>query len=264
MASARVEADPLCGVDDWASVALEKLLAKSGFARDGRPFHPGAEVDFELIAALAKCLADPDVKFPQRYWLGVRMGYRRRLPRTPAVYPRKSRWAAHVGTEVEIAEWAANYSSARHIEDKVNETFEEQERQGMMLRTTYREAKEIYRDRWRIAALAAVGPESDERVVHGGTHQVGVNPGIETPLHEDFSRHLGLGGGLLSVRLLRTRLRREQSPPSGTNRSGGLWPPGVLFGRGAGVHQGWRPSLSEHGGHLRDRFGFLSGTDSGR
>ena len=32
----------------------------------------------------------------------------------------------------------------------------------------------------------------------------------------------------------------------------------MLFGRGAGVHQGLRPRLAEHDGHLRDRFGFLS------
>ena len=197
LACARVEADPLRGLDDRVRVALEKLLAKSGFARDGRPNHPGAEVDFELIAALAKHLGDPDAKFPKKYRLGVRMGYRLRLPRTPAVYPRKSRWAAHVDTEVEIAEWAANYSSARHIGDKVNETFEEQERQGMMLPTTYREAKESYRDRLRIAAFGAVGPEGDERVVHDGTHQVGVNPGIrvrdqdEAPLHDDLAAILG-------------------------------------------------------------------------
>ena len=107
LACARVEADPLRGLDDRARMASEKLLAKSGFARDGRPNHPGAEVDFELIAALAKYLGDPDAKFPQKYRFGVRMGYRPRLPGTPAVYPRKSRWAAHVGAEVEIAEWAA-------------------------------------------------------------------------------------------------------------------------------------------------------------
>ena len=106
LACARVEADPLRGLDGRARVALEKLLAKSGFGRDGRPNHPGAEVDFDLTAALAKYLGDPDTKLPQKYKLGVRMGYRRRLPRTSAVYPRKSHWAAHVGTEVEIAEWA--------------------------------------------------------------------------------------------------------------------------------------------------------------
>ena len=94
---------------------------------------------------------------------------------------------------MEIAEWATSYSSARHIEDKVNGTFEEQDRQGVVLRTTYREAKEIHRDRLRIADLGVVGPEGDERVVHDGTHQVGVNPGIrvrdqdETPLHEDLA-----------------------------------------------------------------------------
>ena len=87
LACARVEADPLRGLDGRARVALEKLLAKSGFERDGRPNHPGAEVDFDLTAALAKYLGDPDAKLPQKYRLGVRMGYRRRLPSTPAVYP---------------------------------------------------------------------------------------------------------------------------------------------------------------------------------
>ena len=77
--------------------------------------------------------------------------------------PRTSRWAAHVGTEVEIAEWAANCSSARHIEEKVNETFEEQERQGMMLRTS-REAKEVYRDRLRIASGMPISLAQGEHV----------------------------------------------------------------------------------------------------
>ena len=183
------------------------------------------------------------------------MGYRRRLPRTPAVYPRKSRWAAHVGTEVEIAEWASNYSSARHNEDKVNETFEEQERQGMMLRTTCREAKEIYRDRLRIAALGAVGPEGDERVGGPRWHAPGGRQSWHTSSRprrdaapRGLGRHLGHGGGLHPERLLHTRFRREQSPPSGTDRGGGLGPPGVLFGRGGGEHQGWRPRLAEHGG----------------
>ena len=151
------------------------------------------------------------------------------------------------------------HSSAGHIEDKVNETFEEQERQGLVLRTTYQEAKEIYRDRLRIAALGAVGPDGDERVVHDGTHQMGVNPDIrvrdqdETPLHKDLAAILGT---------------EEASTPSGffalafdvskAHRRVPPGPPDVLFGRGAGVHQGWRICVVEHGGHLRDRFGFLS------
>ena len=60
----RVEADPPRGLDGRARVAVEKLRAKNGFVRDGLPNHPGAEVDFELTAALAKCLEDPDAKPP--------------------------------------------------------------------------------------------------------------------------------------------------------------------------------------------------------
>ena len=64
LACARVEADPLRDLDGRARVALEKLLAKSGFGRDGRPNHPGAEVDFELTAALAKYLGGPRRQAP--------------------------------------------------------------------------------------------------------------------------------------------------------------------------------------------------------
>ena len=83
----------------------------------------------------------------------------------------------------------------------------------MMLRTTYREAKEIYRDRLWIAAFGAVGPEGDERVVHDGTHQVGVNPGIrvrdqdETPLHEVLAAILGTEEAY-------TRAASSHSPPT--------------------------------------------------
>ena len=114
LACARVEADPPRGLDGRARVASDKLLVKSGFVRDGRPNHPGAEVDFELTAALAKYLGGPDAKLSQEYRLGVRMGYRDGFLGLPPC----TLGSLAGPPEVEIAEWAANYSSARHIEDR--------------------------------------------------------------------------------------------------------------------------------------------------
>ena len=62
---------------------------------------------------------------------------------------------------------------------------------GMMVAVTLQEARAKHGDNLRVAALGAVGPPGDERVIHDATHHVGVNSGIrvrdqdETPLHSD-------------------------------------------------------------------------------
>jgi hypothetical protein len=197
LACARATEDPLRGMEIKARQAIEVYLEKEGYSRSGRLQHPGAAIDFELVAALAEHLGDPDAALAWSYGLGTRLGYRRRMPRTPAVFEKKSHWAAHVGNDVVGTEWSTNYSSAAKIEEKVADTFEEQAKQGMMVKVTYRQARELYGERLRVASLGAVGPEGDERVIHDGTHQVAVNNGIrvrdqdETPLHEDLAAVLG-------------------------------------------------------------------------
>ena len=62
----------------------------------------------ELLGGLAAHLEDPDFAVTDVYRRGVRLGYRRRMARTPAVYARKVRWASHVGEDAAALEWASN------------------------------------------------------------------------------------------------------------------------------------------------------------
>ena len=104
----------------------------------------------------------------------------------------KMRWAKHVGTYDLGREVASNYKSADMQLEDIEGTFEEQEAQGMMVRMTYLEAREAYGDRLRIASLGAVPQEGGYRVIHDGTHHVGVNTCIRVrdqeaaPTHDDL------------------------------------------------------------------------------
>jgi hypothetical protein len=192
LACGKVEEDPLNGLDKIAKKKLEDCLARDSFVRDDACLHPGHVIDFELVAALARKCQDPDAEGMVDYRAGIRLGHLRRMPRTPAVCERKARWSKHVGNDTEHGGWSHNYNSAAAITDKVEATFEEQEACGMMLAVKYKEAKKTYGERLRVASLGAVGPDGDERIIHDGTHGVGVNGCIrvrdqdETPLHGDL------------------------------------------------------------------------------
>ena len=185
-------ADPLGQWVGKARDALELLASGLGFARTHRPVHQACVLDLELLQFLVTQLGDPDAGFVERLFQGVPLGWRERLPRTPAVFERKSRWTKHVGTYDFGREVAANYRSADAQLRNIEETFAEQEAAGMMIRTTYAEARRRFGDRLRIAALGAVPQDDGFRVIHDGTHHVGVNTCIRVrdqeavPTHDDI------------------------------------------------------------------------------
>ena len=65
------------------------------------------------------------------------MGWRERLPRTPAVFERKTMWAKHVGHEGDSCEWTGNYRSAAERPEVLENNFLAQESAQMMRRMTY-------------------------------------------------------------------------------------------------------------------------------
>ena len=90
LACGRVVEDPYADIAITVKEAIVKTLgAATGFMRDGVSNHPAAPIDFELVGALAAHLGDPDAWAMRQYRRGVRLGWRRRLPRTPAVFARK-------------------------------------------------------------------------------------------------------------------------------------------------------------------------------
>ena len=111
-------------------------------------------------------------------WLGSPT---RKLPRTPSVFDRKTKWRFKEITEEERGDWQKNYSSLREHTDLVQKQFETEEEEGLMSRLTLREALQEYGDDLSIAATGAIekkGRTDEVRVIFDGSHGVTLNPGI--------------------------------------------------------------------------------------
>ena len=142
----------------------------------GQPFF------LHLAAELARCLGDPDcqilVRRKDSYSTGVPVGFRERLPRTPAVFERKTRWRRYEPEDYTLEE-KANYSSALAASSSIRSQFEEEAKEGRMVRLPIQEARRKYGARLRIAPLAALEKnDSTFRVLHDGTNGAAANPTI--------------------------------------------------------------------------------------
>ena len=98
----------------------------------------------------------------------------------PAVFERKMRWRRY---EEEGAEWGLdreNYLSAKTHAAEVQSQFQEEEKLGAMVEMDVSEAKARYGNRLAVASLGAIEKKNGTyRVVHDGTHGIGINPRIK-------------------------------------------------------------------------------------
>ena len=108
---------------------------------------------------------------------GVSVGVGVRMPRTPAVYERKSKWRKL--DETAFLADTTNYLSATlpGMEDVLQRQFEEESKLGMMYETSLSEAQAQFPgDKLRIAPQGAIEKGDDTfRILHDGTHFVRVN-----------------------------------------------------------------------------------------
>ena len=144
----------------------------------GQPFY------LSLLAEHLRHCDDPDwrvlVVGKWNYSDGVCVGAGEKLPRTPAVFPRKTHWRKY--SPEDHVEWvrADNYKSAQGLEHVLQRTFEEEAALNMMVEVPEKQAQEEYPgDKLRIASLGAIEKgEEDWRIIHDGTHGVDLNPQI--------------------------------------------------------------------------------------
>ena len=153
LACNKVDADPLKGADIKAAAAITKLVETEGFRRDGKANHQACSIDFELLGELARRMDDPDYRMCELMSEGVPIGWQQRLPRTPAIYDRKTRWRSHVGEEGDNQGWKANCRSAVEHRGEIEKTFLEQEAEKLMVPIKFKDAKRTYGNRLRVAAL---------------------------------------------------------------------------------------------------------------
>ena len=161
-----------------------RIILREGAHGDGLPKEGDLVQAFEvrLLQSVLSACEDPDWYFGTWWAQGVWLGSpKRKLPRTPAVFDRKTKWRWAEPTEDLQGEWQKNYPSLREHAAIVQKQFLEEEAKGWMCRTTVRAAMIEYGEELEIAgtgAIAKKGKEGEVRVIFDGSHGCNVNPGI--------------------------------------------------------------------------------------
>ena len=165
---------------DEVRTDLRVALRDAGFG-EGLPLEGDRMQLFEvrLIQSLLWAFGDPDAHFCEFWARGVWLGsQQRRLPRTPAVFDRKTKWKFAEPTELLHGEWQTNYSSLREHAATVNSQFEVEQSEGLMVRMTLDEAIARFGDALLITATGAIekkGKAGEVRVIFDASHGVLVN-----------------------------------------------------------------------------------------
>ena len=134
--------------------------------------------DCTSLRPLQEHLGDPDCRIlcsaKDSFASGVPVGTEG-LPRTPAVYERKTKWRKTDDSTFNPDR--TNYQTAIGLEDILDKQFEEEAALGMCYKTSDKLAREQFPGTdLRIASIGAI-EKSDEsfRIIHDGTHGVQVN-----------------------------------------------------------------------------------------
>ena len=159
---------------------LRVALKRAGFG-DGLPQAGDRAQAFEvrLLQGLLQAFDDPDAVFCEFWAKGVWLGSStRKLPRAPAIFDRKTRWKYAAPEGPLHGEWQTNYPSLKEHARVVQAQYEEEEREGLMMRMPLGRAIDLFGNTLVLAATAAIekkGKEGEVRVVFDGTHGVLVN-----------------------------------------------------------------------------------------
>jgi len=194
---------------------LEERLASRGQECRARASDEEQPIRIRLLAALLEDAQDPDAGGIRDYVAGVRLGVGVVMPRTPAVFPRKHRWALPAQAHPELLDEYAfeepvlleNYKSARELQAEVEADLEDLLARGLCEKLTEGEAKLKYGTRFVVASLGAlVKRTTDEgqkviRLLFDGTRDVPLNSAIRVrdqeipPGAPDLKRVLRAQGG---------------------------------------------------------------------
>jgi len=172
---------------------LEERFAQQGVACRPLPEDEEQPVRIRLMAALLANIRDPDAAGVLGYTCGVRIGVGVRMPRTPAVYPRKRRWALPSQAHPELTEdfdfaepvLLDNYRSARDLQKEVELDLEDLLARGLCEKLTESEAKARFGTRYVVASLGALVKRTTDdgqrviRLLFDGTRDVPLNTAMQ-------------------------------------------------------------------------------------
>ena len=117
----------ICDVLDLSTHRVARLPRNEMLGKaEGQPFH------LNLLAALALRAGDPDTRVLAQgrhsYATGVPIGVRRKMPRTPAVFPRKVKWRP---LDITTEDYDMhNYSSAKEALPALEKQMKDEAEEG--------------------------------------------------------------------------------------------------------------------------------------
>ena len=180
---------PASLVAQWTAAAVS-LLDSYGLDAGARSNDRKQCVHIRLLQAILRGGGDPDVQGMEHLARGVKLGIDTKLPSTPAVYERKTRWSLreqwdaddHRGNSVE-AVWRDNYRTAVQHHRLIAAQLEDHAARGLALKLTEKEARDRFPD-LTIVSLGAVekiaepSKPEDVRLLMDGTYGVNLNTKI--------------------------------------------------------------------------------------
>ncbi len=187
LAGGRIDADP------FPLAATRRLQDKmvNLFGRlDFDGLYREQPIDVLLIGAVLRAAGDPDWRVARRYAVGIPNGVHDKLPRTPAVYARKTKWRLEEQRDPDCwcrpssgQAWRDNYASARAHADELQRQQDEHVAGGLAERLS---AEDFARD-WPGCGVASLGAvvKTDQagavikvRPVYDGSHGMDINSRI--------------------------------------------------------------------------------------
>jgi hypothetical protein len=171
---------------------LVALVDEVGIDCRPRPGDEDQPVQVRLLAALLADCSDPDAAGLLQYVGGVRVGVGVKMPRTPAVYPKKRRWALPTQADPDLLHsrdltqpiMLDNYRSAKDLVAEVELDLEDLLTRGLCLRLSEAEAMQTFGSSFVVASLGALVKRIEDdgsriiRLLFDGTRDVPLNEAI--------------------------------------------------------------------------------------
>ena len=161
-------------LDLWESWLTERGLAEEGLCS----VTPGQPLRLRLLRALLEAAGDPDREFLRQAEVGLPVGVKTPLPRTPHVFEEQVSWPLDKDLVEPALQWVPNYASVSEHLDFAKEKFEEDIAEGMMEKMTAKHFREKFGEDTAIAALAVIVEDETigkKRMIHDASHGVRVN-----------------------------------------------------------------------------------------
>lgn len=140
--------------------------------------HPGQPLFLVMMRRILEEAGDVDYEFLERAQVCLPLGIKEGLPRNPKVFEKQTKWALEDDPAVEWAFTKDNYVSAIQHQDHLREHLESEVRDGLMSKMEEPEFIKKYGSDRAVAALAVLVEDEatgKRRVIHDGTHDIGVN-----------------------------------------------------------------------------------------